>query len=284
MTSKRLCPVQIPQRLFIYWESGFATAPPIVQICVESWQLRNPGWDFVKLDRDSIKRWLPAVDGELAWLWEDLSVQKRSDVLRLRLLKEHGGYWADSTLFCRAAIADLFPGGSATGFVGVQLPPNANRFISTFFLGASPGNPLVSRWLHDLENYLKSGISEMTKGTQKRIRKKLPVFFRRPIGTVVWTFKLFGRIWGYPYLIPHYLLNRRILFSPRIRSIFRHSPLVTAGFATRYAIHDSSFREFKEIFLSNTFPFWKLTWRTETSPSFWERTTRLAAQDLERCS
>ena len=37
------------RNIFVYWATGFDTAPPIVELCVSSWRELNPKWKLHKL-------------------------------------------------------------------------------------------------------------------------------------------------------------------------------------------------------------------------------------------
>lgn len=264
----------IPERIFIYWESGFDDAPSIVLTCVASWAKNHPDWQIVMLDKSSISEWV-ALGEKADWVWGRLSVQKRSDLFRLCLIHRHGGFWVDATLYSQTPIYEAFNSKGLQGLAGVRLPLSANRFISTFFLGAPSGDPLISVWLEALERTLSRGYREMTKGTQKRLRVKYPLLFSTRLGTTLWSIPIIQRTLGLPYLIPHYLLNRIVFLSREARSLLSMARLVNAGFVTKYASMPEGYSLFSADFRKGVAPFWKLTWRTESAPEFWAKTEKL---------
>lgn len=89
----------IGRRVWMFWYSGFDTAPALVQKCIE--QVRSiPDIEMVLLTKDNL---------ELYYLdfWKirpmlesgRISIQHFSDLLRCYLLKEYGGAWLDATIF-----------------------------------------------------------------------------------------------------------------------------------------------------------------------------------------
>lgn len=94
------------RRIFFYWKTGIESAPQLVKICIESWQLRNPGWDIVILDDSNVHAWVDMT--KVQERNPRLNVIAYSEVLRWKLLALHGGIWADATLFCCKPL-DLWP-------------------------------------------------------------------------------------------------------------------------------------------------------------------------------
>ena len=80
------------------WFQGWDSAPEIVQLCLESWKYHNPEWDIVLLDKGNIKQYVD-LDKVLPKTFMENTPAGYSDVLRIALLKEYGGVWADATCF-----------------------------------------------------------------------------------------------------------------------------------------------------------------------------------------
>lgn len=93
-----------PRNIWMYWHSGVTNAPPLVRICIESWQRRNPDWTVRVLDDASLANWVDMHD--VRDQNPNITIQAFSDVLRWRLLKQHGGVWADATLYCNRPLED----------------------------------------------------------------------------------------------------------------------------------------------------------------------------------
>ena len=120
----------MPKVVWMYWEQGWDSAPAVVRECRRSWEHHNPDWEIRCLDGATaseyfdLESWVPGAAGP-RWVWSlrrtacntygrlrhrrlrlrmvgtrTLSVQGRSNILRIHLLARYGGVWADATLWC----------------------------------------------------------------------------------------------------------------------------------------------------------------------------------------
>jgi len=89
----------LERNIFIYWGQGWENAPWLQRQVAESWQVNNPKWNIHLLDKNNLKNYISDVD----YLYDTskrITRVNESDVIRISLLKNHGGVWADSTLLC----------------------------------------------------------------------------------------------------------------------------------------------------------------------------------------
>src|SRR5260370_37949508 len=90
--------------IWVYWNKGFDKAPELVQICLASWVKKNPGWNIVPLDDSNVDRYINMQD--IREKNPHLTVPAFTDILRVRLLRAHGGAWCDATTFCNRSFDD----------------------------------------------------------------------------------------------------------------------------------------------------------------------------------
>ena len=148
-TGQAELPRQVPKAVWIYWDSGEADAPPMVKASIASWRRQNPGWEVVVLDRDSASRAVEMPMGP-----GDIQVQAYADLLRLRLLRQKGGVWADATLFCVKPLDHWLPPLTRHGFfmfVWTEadrwfILPNVLRVVTNWFLASEPQGEVISVW------------------------------------------------------------------------------------------------------------------------------------------
>jgi hypothetical protein len=133
----------LPRIVWIYWAQGEADAPDIVRFCIESWRSRNPGWTVHVLDRET-----EHLHADMTDVSPDIRIVRRADLLRLRLLRDHGGVWADATAYCHRPLDDWLPLLMSAGFFMFSRP-GPDRLISNWFIAAEPGNSVIGR----LEKY-----------------------------------------------------------------------------------------------------------------------------------
>ncbi len=100
------------------WYQGWENAPELVKRCLCSWQHHNRGWTIRALDRETLSRWvdlselsLPVENCNLAWL---------SNLVRINLLRTHGGVWADATAFCRRPLDEWLYDYLGSGFFAFE--------------------------------------------------------------------------------------------------------------------------------------------------------------------
>jgi len=111
---------------------------------LESWEKRNPGWDFRCLDVDTIARYVD-LDAHIDLNTQKMTAASLSDILRLLLLHEYGGIWVDATTYCNISLDEWLPLAAYTGFFAFSRPAE-DRELASWFLAAQPGNVLLAKW------------------------------------------------------------------------------------------------------------------------------------------
>jgi hypothetical protein len=89
--------------IWILWLQGWDKAPWLQQQIAESWRSQNPTWKIVLLSMENLKDYVT----DCPYLYDpskQISMQAASDIIRLSLLKNQGGVWADSTMLCMQSL------------------------------------------------------------------------------------------------------------------------------------------------------------------------------------
>ena len=135
-------PCVLPRRIWMYWHDGWDKAPELATLCLRSWQQRNPGYEVRALDYASLRS-----------VFDNPPVHRGASKLsgfanrvRLRLLRTHGGIWADATNFCTRPVDGWIHEHTAPAHFFAFVLPNAERPIATWFLAACPRAPMVAAW------------------------------------------------------------------------------------------------------------------------------------------
>lgn len=132
--------------VFSYWSDGEVNCPPLVRMCIDSHRRAYPD-NYILLDDSCIENWIkvPKIIKEKRAC---MSKTHYSDIIRLLLLKEHGGIWLDSTVFITNKLQ--IESGSFFAFTRPKDP----FLLSSWYLQTfSPNNYLISKWLESLLNY-----------------------------------------------------------------------------------------------------------------------------------
>ena len=149
---------QSPRHVFIFWAQGFHDVPWFVPHVVSSWRRRNPNWKVYLLSESDIGRVVEIDGGMITRFGDDLIAM--SDVLRINLLRDHGGVWADATLLSLRSLDDWLTGVELgrdfgrSGFFAFERPrlgqfgrPAADEVLDNWFFYADPRDDRVRRAL-----------------------------------------------------------------------------------------------------------------------------------------
>jgi Capsular polysaccharide synthesis protein len=143
---------EVPRRIWMYWHDGWDKAPEICHLCAQSWRQRNPGYEVHALDLEALKTVLDDPPKQ-----KDMSfVRGYANRVRLRLLRTHGGVWADATNFCLGPVDPWIHERTAPAGLFAYTLPNAERLIATWFLAAVPRSALMAAWEHLITRYFEA--------------------------------------------------------------------------------------------------------------------------------
>jgi SAM-dependent methyltransferase len=123
----------------------------LVKGCLASWESLNPDWDFRCLDAGTVARYVD-LEEHIDLRTKTITAASLSDIVRLLLLHEFGGVWADATLYCNQPLNDWLPSAAGTGFFAFA-NPGPDRLLASWFLAAAPGNRLLAKWTARVINY-----------------------------------------------------------------------------------------------------------------------------------
>lgn len=138
--------------IFMLWFQGWQQAPKIVKQCALSWQRHNPDWQVVRLDSQTLQGWsrwkrhIPNIESKT------LTKQAASDLIRLDLLSQYGGIWADATCYCTQPLDDWLALGSEDPFFAFRCHKNPDK-ISSWFLAADPESQILQHWHRSAIDY-----------------------------------------------------------------------------------------------------------------------------------
>ncbi len=96
------------ENIFILWYQGKTSMPELVRLCYNSVLKNSNGHRVVLLDSSSIFDWIDPFPEKVQQKFDNniFSLQLKSDLIRLSLLKQYGGLWLDATVFVSKKIPD----------------------------------------------------------------------------------------------------------------------------------------------------------------------------------
>ena len=77
----------------------------VITTSCKTWKIHNPEWKIILLDENNLKKYVNDID----YLYDknkNITFQAKSDIIRLSILKNNGGVWADATLLCSKPLDD----------------------------------------------------------------------------------------------------------------------------------------------------------------------------------
>jgi len=188
------------------WHQGPEAAPFVVRKCYESWERHNPAWAIRFLDRETLSHYVD-LDVITRRHGDVVTPQVLADLVRINLLADRGGVWADATCLCVRPLDDWLTEYTTSGFFAFR-NPGPNRFLSTWFLAAGPGNVLALKWREAAVSYWRDNMFRPVKHSllMDCLRRHLN---RTTRSSQLW-FSVPVRRWlrVYPYFWSHFLFAR----------------------------------------------------------------------------
>ncbi len=87
------------KNIFLLWLQGWNKAPWLQKEVLKSWSINNPDWNIELIEQNNLINYVDDID----YIFDNkknITPQAKSDIIRLSLLKNIGGVWADSTMLC----------------------------------------------------------------------------------------------------------------------------------------------------------------------------------------
>jgi len=98
----------VPKIMWSFWKS-MPEAPKVLTLfleaCLASWQVLNPEYEIRLLDEITVHEFLTPED--LPQTFDFLTIQHKSDAIRLALLLKYGGVWLDATTLMTHSLESL---------------------------------------------------------------------------------------------------------------------------------------------------------------------------------
>ncbi|MFA7302331.1 MAG: capsular polysaccharide synthesis protein [Candidatus Paceibacterota bacterium] len=144
----------VPKKIWTFWAQGWEAAPPLVQVCRDSWVAQNPGWEVISLTAEDVPKYVTfnyPLEGKR------LTHTNYSNLLRLSILAKEGGVWVDGTTFCGSPLDTWLPLLAWNGFFVFSKPKTT---VADWIVVATKGHPLIRRWEEYEYRYWKFATSE----------------------------------------------------------------------------------------------------------------------------
>ncbi len=212
----------MPKQIWVMWLQGLEAAPAVVRACIDSWEQLNPDWELRVLDEQAVRRLAPRLGfGEEIWR---LPAPRIGDVVRVALLREFGGVWADATCLCVRPLDEWLPQRSFFAF----RDPGPDRMLSSWFLASPRGDYMMRRFSEEFARYCLDP-RVRNDGWRFHVRRRLVAVLNQNTRRTDWWFRAPLRQLGVtPYFALHYLFARLVHTDPRFAAEWEAAPGIGA--------------------------------------------------------
>lgn len=195
--------------IYMFWWTGFDSAPEIVKLSLKSIKKSYPDYKLVLIDKTNINSFLPEDDLVFKKFKNDgINVQNFTDYLRFYLMFNYGGYWMDATMFFTKRF-DLDQLLDDRDFTSIGFSTLSRCFFcqgmptrwADFFYGARKGAFICKAFIECFQRYYKDHdypfdyfmvdcilFMFMEQGVENHIIDRIPCF----TGSCVFTFPTYG--------------------------------------------------------------------------------------------
>lgn len=141
--------LSLNKTIWLLWLQGWEDAYWLNKQVAESWQIQNPDWKIEYVTLSNLSNFVKDID----YIYDprkNISHQAKSDIIRLSLLKNHGGVWADATMLCLQSLDDWVEDAVSPSGLWMYRGPGADLDkkygpASWFILSVKEGY-MITRW------------------------------------------------------------------------------------------------------------------------------------------
>jgi len=253
----------IPKKIWMLWFQGLSDAPFVVKKCVDSWVNENPNWEVIILDENNLSKYVVIDLPEKKYA--NLTMQGKSDLIRLHLLSEYGGVWADGTTFCMKPLDDWIDGCTASGFFAFHRPAR-DTIMGSWFLVSEKGGPIVVKWRERMNSFwLENNFGIKTRFKKIIIKLLKKILNRSEKTTKYWFSPIVTKFLKvHPYGVIFYMFERLVSEDYECQKIWEETKKISAvgpHRVKRCGLFSPVNEEIKREIDEKHMPMYKLTWR-----------------------
>ena len=242
--------------IWILWLQGLENAPDLVRRCVQSWRVHNPGWSVqVLCQQDVDVLWDTDIERRVA---KKMPHSALANLVRMKLLLDKGGVWADSTLACQMPLDKWLPPHFTTGFLAFR-NPKMRTPAANWFLACRPGNFMMQCWY----------TASLNLWDQHSVKNRDPI---GQCGKLLRRIEQDGKVWRQPafwqdietlpYYWHFYLFDILVQTNEDFAAAWEQVPKIAASVPMTGELDKTqNDEEFWAEFKNRVVPFYKLNWR-----------------------
>ena len=138
----------IPKIIWTFWHDN--NYPLFVKKCFKSWSKHNPTYKINIITNDNFSNYL---DEDINNYKHMDFIQRKSDFIRILLLKKYGGVWIDASILCTGSLDSILDGHKYAGYYLDSFTIDKRYpIIENWFIAAEKNNDFINLWA---EEFLK---------------------------------------------------------------------------------------------------------------------------------
>ena len=146
---------KLNKTIWILWLQGWDNTYWLIKQVDQSWEINNPDWKIEYVTLENLRDYVTDID----YIYDTnkkISPPSKSDIIRLSLLKNHGGVWADATMLCMQPLNSwVFDAILPSDFWmyngnGANMGPNGP---ASWFIASVKNSYIISKWKNKTDEY-----------------------------------------------------------------------------------------------------------------------------------
>lgn len=139
--------------VWLLWLQGWDDVPWLIKQVAESWEINNPDWNIKYVTLSNLHKYVCDID----YIYDktkEIEPQAKSDIIRLSLLRNHGGVWADATMLCMQPLSSWAE--EVTKPAGVWMYHGTCGNPASWFILAEKDSLIMNQWKSACDEYWQS--------------------------------------------------------------------------------------------------------------------------------
>jgi len=143
--------------IWLLWLQGWDDNTPwLVQQVKKSWEILNPTWNIELVTQNNLSQYVDIhyIDNN------DIQAAAKSDIIRLHLLAEHGGVWADATMLCMMSLDNWIYDAMTDCNFWMYHGRDYGRGPASWFMISIKDSYIARRWKEETNKFWEQKIAE----------------------------------------------------------------------------------------------------------------------------
>ncbi len=130
--------------IWSYWDGS--ETPISVKIAKYTWHKHNPDYFICILSNNTLNQYLDI--STFPKKYNQCSIQRKTDIIRLALLERYGGFWLDSTILLNESLDNKWDFNYDVGGYNAEFftTDKNHPVLENWFLSAPKNNKLITAW------------------------------------------------------------------------------------------------------------------------------------------